>query len=1410
MNIAVLVYYDRLKGDQFPTLSKRSVGNNDNIRIHNLSFLNLKVVDLTGELGRLKDKIREQEALLQQAGKEKKSHVDKIKELEEVIQSTKQQQHRFMPTISSARNAAKEAELRVKYLEKRCSELEQDNLKLQSSVQTLEGELEEVQDNFREDGDDEYRNLKRELEVASKNCRVLQFKLKKVEKSLAEKEKQQQMGGGCQHEMPPDEQQLFKDYQDALERETDVKEQLSMAEETITDMRLRMSRLEDENDSITQQLKKMSSKASTKSPGDNNSELSVQLEVAERELAILRKRVDGLLTDNLKYSKEIDSITSQLTEERRKVVVGNRRVVTRSKSSDFDLTQQLDGVQQELNTMRTRYVMKEQEIVNLEAKLREADKPKSVVKLQHEVADLRVSKEALEEKVEMLKAQNELLASASGSGSSWKTKRELAASAVEQLEAAKAALQEKVKHLEAQLKQETRKSIENEYSRGNSKFDSAEIMRLKKEKTSLVAENDKLKADLKRMTGELDHQKLSLQSIERMKMENKMYQGNRVAKEAECKKLEEELVEVRKDLKSSNQEKSRLGREVDRLKLRNNSNLEQTEEGIKTFKHEVDSLKKELAKEKGKSSDLREKLDKAKEKAIASLDEKERLETRIKDVEDKWAKSKRINQQRKEKIESLEKRLESSSAGDVKSGSSSNKRLEDLVAQQKTTIKDLKEKLEKKDDLVGSNELERVTKDRDTIQTELDNLRKTYNWKADNWIKEKLEIQKQMRELKDSFRQTAGEGWEVERERFKHILEDRDSQVGQGVQTPYIACTRRQALRAAIASSRLSFSGLPGRRETSSSATTTEAKEHDCCVKLCSLKLCQFSKDLDIFRIFSSRPRQLSCFAQLSLVSSMQNPLPLVILLQHPFPCYSFSPLHLLNALYNMSMGKYSCLYAHMITTITTVLQIMQLKIEADVARSQLSNLRKEADDLKVKVLDYERMSKFQKVVSSDSDSDHYRREIEELQGKLAAEEKANKAAANLMKLKFDNRAERISEEMRALKELNKQYRHERDSYKAMIESLQKARKDKTTDEDHETTASLRYKVQQLEDEVAEAKLEASRVNADTLAEKTNFEIQIAELRSKINQLEEEALIESGRARIAGSRTKMELAWQKERESQKKLIAELNTMARDLKATLFEVEKERDRHKAEARRKMDSVKASFDSEQQDMRKQINDLQYDLLELRDAHAKLRATNEKLRREREKQERDREDLKAFVSHSGPSSHTFGIGLHLSFIVSSKGICWNFFIFFDLPFQVLDKSRFEHDEEKKITRFLSEYSKFQEVVNSCLSQDPVARAKLTAPLKELSETKEELEQIRRLAEEERTAKRAQFLRRCGSADPSLVRSGSLNRRQVYRKTVESSDPALLWRSQVVLHPLLFSPPASVAMGTKQGCHGYPDPYS
>lgn len=109
----------------------------------------------------------------------------------------------------------------------------------------------------------------------------------------------------------------------------------------------------------------------------------------------------------------------------------------------------------------------------------------------------------------------------------------------------------------------------------------------------------------------------------------------------------------------------------------------------------------------------------------------------------------------------------------------------------------------------------------------------------------------------------------------------------------------------------------------------------------------------------------------------------------------------------------------------------------------------------------------------------------------------------------------------------------------------------------------------------------------------------------------------------------MELAWQKEREEQQRLLQETSTLARDLRQTLFEVERERDKERLETKRKHEQLKKGLEEEQDENKKKSTELQCDLLELRDAHAKLRTTNEKLRREKERQDRDLQDMKAFVN-------------------------------------------------------------------------------------------------------------------------------------------------------------------------------------
>merc|ERR1719483_1289665 len=288
-------------------------------------------------------------------------------------------------------------------------------------------------------------------------------------------------------------------------------------------------------------------------------------------------------------------------------------------------------------------------------------------------------------------------------------------------------------------------------------------------------------------------------------------------------------------------------------------------------------------------------------------------------------------------------------------------------------------------------------------------LRQTYNSKSDDWIKDKLDLEKQISDLENSIKSSAGNGWDAERNRFKSIIEDRDS-------------------------------------------------------------------------------------------------------------------------------------------------QITNLKIEYDVSKSQLATARKESEDVKQKLQDYEKMNRYGKSAASTTSSQDTG-ELDDLKKQLASEQKERKSDLNNTKMKYDSKIAIMTEEIHALKSQSSKYRRERETYKDMFEGVQKKLTENKSgkiapgdaaaelNDARAKMSDMSYQLHVLEDELSDAKMESAKANAGMTAQKSNYEIQVSELNSKINEMEEESLIDSGRARIAGTRTKMELAWQKERESQKKLINELNTMS---------------------------------------------------------------------------------------------------------------------------------------------------------------------------------------------------------------------------------------------------------------------------
>ncbi|XP_012543170.2 GRIP and coiled-coil domain-containing protein 2 isoform X2 [Monomorium pharaonis] len=324
--------------------------------------------------------------------------------------------------------------------------------------------------------------------------------------------------------------------------------------------------------------------------------------------------------------------------------------------------------------------------------------------------------------------------------------------------------------------------------------------------------------------------------------------------------------------------------------------------------------------------------------------------------------------------------------------------------------------------------------------------------------------------------------------------------------------------------------------------------------------------------------------------------------------------------------------------------EINTLKKENATLLERLEDVRKVNDDLSMKLKDYQAVSKIHQALTPDTTA--LESEIGKLKNALTNMEKAKKADLAQCKMRYEHRITAINDEIQAIQNQLSRYKRERDTYKHMLEGAQKTIGElKSTrhgrlsnassgksDEDEESSKAnvlvLEKQISCMEDELSETRLEASRLKAELVSEKSGSHVKVSELQSRINELEEERLLTSGRSKIPGLKVRMELAWQKEREEHQRLLQETATLARDLRQTLFEIERERSKERLENKRKQDQLKKVFDEEKDENRKKLSELQCDLLELRDAHAKLRTSNEKMRREKERHEKERQELKEII--------------------------------------------------------------------------------------------------------------------------------------------------------------------------------------
>ncbi|XP_049538261.1 myosin-2 heavy chain [Anopheles darlingi] len=1158
---------------------------------------------------KLQQKVNEQKQLIDDLQDEKKFLTSKLKEMSADLNAR------------GSRSMEEQLRQKLEQAETLCEELMDENEEIKRELRNMETEIEEMHDNFREDQADEYASLKKELDQTTKNCRILSFKLKKSDRrieqleaekatlgasgDLAAKIKQledelkvsnevarrlqaelESAAGTASTPSTPtkktptlgnigkstsadskisrasltrggsqeDPAQLLRDLQDSLEREADLREQLKYAEEEAENLRRKSSRVEDENDSLVMQLKKMASKAKTKSifskgrklspaPTSRSSsepspiekdegisdeedpaELRLQLELNEQEMAVFRRKIEELELENKHGREQIkdlqESLASKTKELGKKLpsFIGNKGSSSPGVKDPLE-EKKITVMEDEISELRKKLIEKDREFERLQAEMALAkskggktlSKSKSLETITEQQAqDLKRQIQVVEQEATVLRAKTQ------------------------SLEQENEKYQSEIKSLQQQARKSTGTSAADtkklndtidQLQKDNQELDRRLQLIIKESSSQLPARLPKnptdmhTKLQMKKMIDECETEISDLRAIL-----GKTGGMNITTLEKDKRQLEAELNEIR-------QQRDKLSTEIGVLKK---ETLEQHNAKLNEAQRTVEKLEDENKKQNDKIKTLEDKINRINSNMKAAESSKTFLETQLKSEKEKHTTAEKdLEKLRKEKSK-MESRL-----GDMEKELQLSKKNAEVIKENlEREITSLKSKTNgSEQDSASSKILQELKKQNEDLTTEIHQ----QNRKFEELLQKHETMEEEHLVLRAQLASEREKSQESEKVKEKLIQ-------SEAIETRLV------------------------KENTNLSRKLVEAQK--------KLATAEASTDNRVATIELERNRMKSS------LEDKQN-------------------------------------------------EFEKLLKENEMNSYQVNQLKKDNEDLRGKLDDYERINKTQRTLSEHNAQ--LEQELKSAFAKLEASEMTVKSEVAATRLRYEQQVTNLHNELTAMQRQCERFKRDRDTFKQLVEAAQKQIGDmkanrrsiasvtsSSDDDDKTKIVALEQQIGCLEDELSEARLEASKVRTELVSELSASEIKISEMQSKINELEEEKIMGSGKSKVPGTKTRLELSWQKEREELQRLVQETSTLARDLRQTLYEVERERDKEKLESKRKVDQIKKTTEEEIEEGRRKVTELQSDLLELRDAHAKLRTANEKLRRDRDRYEKERESV------------------------------------------------------------------------------------------------------------------------------------------------------------------------------------------
>ncbi|XP_061234334.1 protein SOGA3 isoform X2 [Neopsephotus bourkii] len=230
---------------------------------------------------------------------------------------------------SGGRSGAPEGALSPQLQEEMQEEMEklrEENESLKNEIDELRTEMDEMRDSFFEEDACQLQEMRHELERANKNCRILQYRLRKAERKRLRYAQTGEIDGELLRSMEQD-LKVAKDVSVRLHHELEnVEEKRTVTEDENEKLRQQLIEVEIAKQALQNELEKMkeqslkrrgskdlpkSEKKSQQTPTEeDNEDLKCQLQFVKEEAALMRKKMAKIDKEKDRFEHELQKYRS--------------------------------------------------------------------------------------------------------------------------------------------------------------------------------------------------------------------------------------------------------------------------------------------------------------------------------------------------------------------------------------------------------------------------------------------------------------------------------------------------------------------------------------------------------------------------------------------------------------------------------------------------------------------------------------------------------------------------------------------------------------------------------------------------------------------------------------------------------------------------------------------------------------------------------------------------------------------------------------------------------------------------------------------------------------------------------------------------------------------------------------------